>query len=139
MAGTSSTPLTSQRKLGKATREAFGQALAKLGEQYTDIVVVDGDVHNSTHTGYFAKKFPDRFFEAGIAESDLVGIASGLAASGKRAWASSFACFRFTAARGRSGSARAPGKSSRSRCTTSPTVAGSESDTVASAHPISSA
>jgi transketolase len=93
MAGTSSTPLQSSRKMGKATREAFGQALAKLGEQHKDIVVVDGDVHNSTHTGYFAKKFPERFFNVGIAESDMVGIASGLAASGKRAWASSFACF----------------------------------------------
>ena len=93
MAGTSSTPLTSSRKMGKATREAFGQALAKLGEQHNDIVVVDGDVHNSTHTGYFAKKFPQRFFNVGIAESDMVGIAAGLAASGKRAWASSFACF----------------------------------------------
>jgi transketolase len=80
-------------KMGKSTREAFGLALAKLGEEYPDVVVVDGDVNNSTHTGYFAKKFPQRFFNVGIAESDLVSIASGLAASGKRAWASSFACF----------------------------------------------
>src|SRR6201993_3889826 len=81
------------RKMGKSTREAFGLSLAKLGESYSDIVVLDGDVHNSTHTEFFAKKFPDRFFNVGIAESDLVGIAGGLAASGKRAWASSFACF----------------------------------------------
>jgi transketolase len=80
-------------KIGKATREAFGLALAKLGEEHSDVVVVDGDVNNSTHTGYFAKKFPQRFFNVGIAESDMVGIAAGLAASGKRAWASSFACF----------------------------------------------
>jgi transketolase len=92
MAGTSST-LTSTRKMGKATREAFGHALAQLGEAHKDIVVVDGDVHNSTHTGYFARKCPERFFNVGIAESDMVGIASGLAASGKRAWVSSFACF----------------------------------------------
>src|SRR6266404_147689 len=85
--------LESKRKLGKATREAFGHALAKLGEEHADVVVVDGDVHNSTHTGYFAKKFPQRFFNVGIAESDMVGIASGLAAAGKRAWVSSFACF----------------------------------------------
>ena len=80
-------------KLGKSTREAFGQALAKLGEESPDIVVLDGDVHNSTRTDFFAKKFPERFFNVGIAESDLVGIASGMAASGKRAWLASFACF----------------------------------------------
>jgi transketolase len=80
-------------KMGKSTREAFGLALAKLGESYPDIVVVDGDVHNSTRTEHFARKFPNRFFNVGIAESDLVGIAAGLASSGKRAWLASFACF----------------------------------------------
>src|SRR5262245_26244086 len=80
-------------KMGKSTREAFGLALAKLGEQYPDVVVLDGDVHNSTRTDFFMKKFPDRFFNVGIAESNLVGIASGLAASGKRSWVASFACF----------------------------------------------
>src|SRR5437667_6276209 len=80
-------------KLGKSTREAFGLALAKLGEEHSDIVVLDGDVHNSTRTEHFAKKFPERFFNVGIAESNLVGVAAGLASSGKRAWLSSFACF----------------------------------------------
>src|SRR5438132_13028209 len=80
-------------KMGKSVREAFGLALAKLGEEYTDIVVLDGDVHNSTHTEQFAKKFPERFFNVGIAESNLVGIASGMSASGRRAWLASFACF----------------------------------------------
>src|SRR5713101_491286 len=80
-------------KMGKSTREAFGQALAKLGEENPDIVVIDGDVHNSTRTDFFAKKFPDRFFNVGIAESDLVGVASGLASCGKSAWAASFAAF----------------------------------------------
>src|SRR5438067_5766067 len=80
-------------KLGKSTREAFGLALAEAGGQQTDIVVVDGDVHNSTRTDFFAKKFPERFFNVGIAESDMVGVAAGLASSGKRAWVSSFACF----------------------------------------------
>src|SRR5437660_12291179 len=80
-------------KDGKSTREAFGLALAKLGEQYADVVVLDGDVHNSTRTEHFAKKFPDRFFNVGIAESNLVGVASGLASSGKRAWLASFAAF----------------------------------------------
>jgi transketolase len=79
--------------MGKSVREAFGLTLAKLGESYNDIVVVDGDVNNSTHTGFFAKKFPNRFFNVGIAESNLVGVAAGLASSGKRAWASSFAAF----------------------------------------------
>jgi transketolase len=80
-------------KPGKSVREAFGLALAKVGDQYTDIVVVDGDVHNSTRTEHFAKKFPARFFNVGIAESNLVGVAAGMACSGKRAWLSSFACF----------------------------------------------
>src|SRR6266487_5413914 len=80
-------------KQGKSVREAFGQALAQLGEENKDIVVVDGDVHNSTRTDFFAKKFPQRFFNVGIAESNLVGVAAGLAASGKRAWLASFAAF----------------------------------------------
>src|SRR5690349_20091383 len=80
-------------KMGKSTREAFGRALEKLGGEFADIVVVDGDVNNSTHTGYFAAKYPQRFFNVGIAESDLVGVAAGLASAGKRAWAASFAAF----------------------------------------------
>jgi transketolase len=80
-------------KMGKATREAFGHALEKLGADYPDVVVVDGDVHNSTYTEFFGKKYPDRFFNVGIAESNLVGVAAGLASSGKRAWVSSFAAF----------------------------------------------
>src|SRR5262245_44067147 len=80
-------------KLGKSVREAFGLALAQLGETNPDIVVVDGDVNNSTRTDFFAKKFPERFFNVGIAESNLVGIAGGLASSGKRVWAASFAAF----------------------------------------------
>jgi transketolase len=80
-------------KLGKSVREAFGLALAEAGAADPDIVVVDGDVHNSTRTDFFAKKFPDRFFNVGIAESNLVGVAGGLASSGKRAWCASFAAF----------------------------------------------
>ena len=80
-------------KLGKATREAFGLALAQLGETHADVVAVDGDVGNSTRTEIFGKKFPSRFFNVGIAESDLVGVAAGLASSGKRAWIASFATF----------------------------------------------
>jgi transketolase len=80
-------------KEGKSTREAFGMALAEAGGKYADIVVLDGDVHNSTRTELFAKKYPERFFNVGIAESDLVGIAGGLASCGKRAWLASFATF----------------------------------------------
>lgn len=80
-------------QLGKSTREAFGLALAELGAQYPDVVVLDGDVHNSTRTDVFAKKFPARFFNVGIAESNLVGAAAGMACSGKRAWLASFAAF----------------------------------------------
>src|ERR1700730_971736 len=80
-------------KMGKSVREAFGLALAKLGEEYADIVVLDGDVHNSTRTDFFAKKFPERFFNVGIAESDLVSAATGIAASGNRSCLASFACF----------------------------------------------
>ena len=80
-------------KMGKSTREAFGLALARLGEQYPDVVVVDGDVHNSTRTEHFFKKFPERSFNVGIAESNMVGVAAGLASSGKRAWVASFAAF----------------------------------------------
>src|ERR1041384_5516426 len=78
-------------KMGKSVRESFGLALAQLGETHSDVVVVDGDVNNSTRTDFFAKKFPDRFFNVGIAESNLVGVAGGLASSGKRAWLASFA------------------------------------------------
>src|SRR5262245_19873121 len=80
-------------KMGKATREVFGHALEVLGGELADVVVVDGDVHNSTYTEFFGKKFPDRFLNVGIAESNLVGVAAGLASAGKRAWLSSFACF----------------------------------------------
>ena len=80
-------------KPGKSVREAFGLALAQLGASDPLVVVVDGDVNNSTRTEHFAKKFPDRFFNVGIAESNLVGVAAGLAASGKRAWLASFAAF----------------------------------------------
>ncbi|MFW6096771.1 MAG: transketolase family protein [Chloroflexota bacterium] len=78
---------------GPPTRNAFGEALLALGGEYEDIVVVDGDVGNSTRTEAFGEEFPNRFFNVGIAESNLVGVASGLAASGKRALAASFACF----------------------------------------------
>lgn len=78
---------------GAPTRNAFGEALLEIGRDNKNLVVVDGDVGNSTRTEYFGKEFPDRFFNVGIAESNLVGVAAGLAMSGKDVLAASFACF----------------------------------------------
>ena len=80
-------------KMGKATRDAFGEALRDLGRERPEIVVVDGDVSNSTRTEWFAKEFPDRFFNCGIAEANMVGVAAGLAASGKLPFCASFSAF----------------------------------------------
>lgn len=80
-------------ELGQATRDAFGEALAELGKTRPEVVVVDGDVGNSTRTEWFAKAFPERSFNVGIAESNMVGVAGGLAASGKTPVVASFACF----------------------------------------------
>ena len=77
---------------GAPTREAFGDALAEAGSDER-VVVVDGDVNNSTYTNKFKKAYPERFFNVGIAESNLVGIAAGLAASGKIPVAASFSTF----------------------------------------------
>ena len=80
-------------KLGAATREAFGRALVELGRENKDVVVCDADLAKSTMTVYFQKEFPDRFFETGIAEANMVSIAGGLASAGKIPFASSFSCF----------------------------------------------
>jgi transketolase len=79
-------------KNGLSTREAFGEALAVAGADER-IVVLDGDVNNSTFTNKFAEKYPERFFNVGIAESNLIGISSGLAASGKIPVVASFSVF----------------------------------------------
>lgn len=75
-----------------ATRKAFGDAILRLGED-ARVVVLTGDLRNSTHTEDFAAKFPDRFFDAGIAEPNMIGMAAGLALSGKIPWACSFSAF----------------------------------------------
>lgn len=80
-------------KPGKATRDAFGEALRELGEAFPNLVVVDGDVANSTRTQAFGEAYPERFFNLGIAESNMVSVGSGLASSGKIAVVSSFAVF----------------------------------------------
>jgi transketolase len=79
--------------MGKATREAFGETLRALGHEDPRIVVLDGDLNNSTRTDMFAKEFPNRFFNVGIAESNLAGMAGGLASCGKHPWIASFAAF----------------------------------------------
>jgi len=76
-----------------ATRDAYGQALAELGQEIEDIVVLDADLSKSTKTAVFAAKFPDRFFNMGISEQDMIGTAAGLAACGKIPFASTFAIF----------------------------------------------
>lgn len=79
--------------MGKATRDAYGDALRELGGRYKEIVVLDADLSKSTKTNLFAKAYPDRFFNAGIAEQNLVGTAAGLAAAGMIPFVSTFAMF----------------------------------------------
>lgn len=76
-----------------ATREAYGKALVELGEKNDKVVVLDADLAAATKTGMFKKAFPDRFFDAGIAECNMIGVAAGLATTGYTVFASSFAMF----------------------------------------------
>lgn len=76
-----------------ATRESYGNALAELGDKYENLYVFDADLAAATKTGIFKKKFPDRFFDCGIAESNMMGVAAGMAATGKIPFVSTFAMF----------------------------------------------
>jgi transketolase len=76
-----------------ATRAAYGEALALLAEEYPELVVLDADLSGSTMTKTFASKYPDRFFDMGIAEGNMAGVAAGLAACGKKPFINSFAMF----------------------------------------------
>lgn len=76
-----------------ATREAYGKALAEFGAEYENLVVLDADLAAATKTGVFKKAFPERFFDCGIAENNMIGVAVGLSLSGKIPFASSFAMF----------------------------------------------
>ena len=77
----------------KATRESFGEALCELAKENKDIVVFDADLAAATKTGVFKKAYPDRFFDCGIAEGNMMGVAAGMAAAGKIPVAASFAMF----------------------------------------------
>ena len=79
--------------MAKATRQAFAESLVKLAGNHQEIVVLDADLAKSTKTELFAKKHPDRFFEMGIAEANMIGTAAGLALSGKLPFLCSFGCF----------------------------------------------
>ena len=76
-----------------SVREAYGKALLDLGMENQDVVVLDADLSRSTMTAFFAREFPERFFECGIAEQNMIGIAAGMAAAGKIPFASTFAVF----------------------------------------------
>lgn len=77
----------------KATRESYGEALRDLAQEYKDLVVLDADLAAATKTGIFKKAYPERFFDCGIAEANMMGVAAGLAACGKIPFASTFAMF----------------------------------------------
>lgn len=81
------------RKMGAASRDAYGKALVELGKENPDVIVMDADLSKSTRTEKFGKAYPDRFIDIGIQEMNLVGIATGLASCGKIPFISSFACF----------------------------------------------
>jgi transketolase len=80
-------------ELGKATRDAYGEALRDLGREHPEIVVLDADLAKSTKSATFGDAFPDRFFNVGIQEANMVGMAGGLATCGRVPFISSFACF----------------------------------------------
>ena len=77
----------------KATRDAYGEALVELGGEMANLVVLDADLAAATKTGMFKKAYPDRFFDCGIAEGNMMGVAAGLATTGKVVFASTFAMF----------------------------------------------
>jgi transketolase len=86
-------PLSIHSTEGLATRKAYGRALARLYPEYPDMVVLDGEVSNSTYSEIFKEKYPQRFFEMFVAEQNMVGVACGLAARGKIPFVSTFAAF----------------------------------------------
>ena len=77
----------------RIVEKPFGNALAAAGERFPELVVVDADLQRGTETGFFRSRFPDRYFNVGVAEANMVGVAIGLALSGKTAFCGTFACF----------------------------------------------
>ena len=77
----------------KATRESYGETLRDLAEKYPELVVLDADLAAATKTGIFKKAYPERFFDCGIAEANMMGVAAGLSTAGKIPFASTFAMF----------------------------------------------
>ena len=80
-------------EIKKATRESYGEALVELGKENLDVVVLDADLSTATKTELFAKEYPNRLFDMGIAEANMLGVAAGLASCGKIPYASTFAVF----------------------------------------------
>ena len=79
--------------LEKATRQSYGEALVELGHKHDDFIVMDADLASATKTGLFKAEFPERFLDVGIAEQNLMGVAAGIATTGHKVFASSFAMF----------------------------------------------
>ena len=77
----------------KATRAVYGEMLVELAEKYPELVVLDADLSSATMTKSFAKAYPDRFLDMGIAEANMIGVAAGLSTCGKKPFANSFAMF----------------------------------------------
>src|SRR5574344_2976894 len=77
----------------KATRESYGEGLVMLAEKRPDLVVLDADLAAATKTGIFKKEYPDKFFDCGIQEANMMGVAAGIATTGKLVFASTFAMF----------------------------------------------
>lgn len=77
----------------KSTRQSYGEALVELANDMSNLIVFDADLSRSTRTSFFAKAYPERFFNMGIAEANMIGVAAGLAACGKVVVVSSFAVF----------------------------------------------
>ena len=77
----------------KATRQSYGEALVEIGRENNNVVVLDADLAGATKTNIFAKEFPERFFDMGIAEQDMIATAAGFATCGKIPFASTFAVF----------------------------------------------
>lgn len=90
---TETAPATPSSAPPRATRDAFGETLRRLGADHPQLVVLDADLSESTRSAKFAEAFPERFFQLGIQEANMLGTAAGLAASGKRVFCCSFSCF----------------------------------------------